>query len=54
MKKEKTSKTATNKTVTLRIPQDIYDSIQQTADEETRSFNQQVIHYLKTALKHKK
>jgi hypothetical protein len=53
MKKEKPSKPSVSKTVTLRMPQEIFDNIQQIAEEETRSFNQQVIHYLKTALKQK-
>jgi len=42
------------KTVTLRLPVDLYETVQKLSEDETRSFNLQVIHLLKISLETEK
>ena len=39
------------KPITIRFPQSIYKKIEENAFAETRSINEQVLHYVKLALK---
>ena len=46
-----TTKTQVLHKVTFRLPEDLYQAIQRTAQEETRPINSQVIVLLRDALK---
>lgn len=40
--------------MTLRIPADIYNALRNSAEENTRTFSSQVLHYIKQGLSNEK